>query len=94
METKKTTTIQSPKITEKAAALAEKGIYVFNVAPSATKSEIIKDIKTAYKVTPLKVNVITLKQKKVVVRGKIGHQAGGKKAMVFLKKGDKIDIAI
>ncbi len=90
----KTTKIKNPKITEKAALLAEKGIYVFNVDKDATKSEIIKDIKSTYKVNPVKVNIINTKQKKVFVRGKIGYISGSKSAMVFLKKGEKIDIAI
>ena len=38
------------------------------------------------------INVATVKNKKVMWRGKPGVKSGGRKAYVYLKKGDKIDL--
>ena len=43
--------------------------------------------------TPVKVNIVNSKPKKVVSKGKVGQTRGFKKAYVYLKKGDTIDIA-
>ena len=45
-----------------------------------------------YKVTPLKIRIITQKSVKVAKRGTRGKSAAGKKAMVYLKKEDKIEL--
>ena len=82
--------IIGPRITEKSAIEADKGIYTFNVAPIANKTEIKKAIKIVYGVSPVKVS-ITQRTSKVVMRGQVaGIKSGGKKAVVHLKKGDKI----
>ena len=83
--------IKSSRITEKAALAADKGRYTFNVKNSATKNEIKKAIKVMYKVTPTKVAVIQVAPKNVTRRGVVGIKSGGKKAVVYLKKGDKIE---
>lgn len=88
------TILKKPRITEKAALLAEtQGTYVFEVDAHATKINIAKAIKTLYKVEPLKVNIVKLPAKKVFSKGKRGMTAAVKKAYVVLKKGDKIDLA-
>lgn len=84
--------IVSPRITEKAALAGDKGCYVFNVTPDATKQEIAKEIETIYKVKPVKVNIAKAAPKRRFFRGKFGKKAGVKKAYVFLKEGDKISI--
>ena len=86
--------IISPRITEKGAYLSEQGAYVFNVAKDANKGEIAMAISELFKVTPRMVRVVALPRKEVMTRGtnKKGMTAGGKKAYVFLKKGDKIEI--
>ncbi len=81
-----------PHITEKAAILAEKGTYVFEVARDTNKIEIAKAVATLYGVTPVKVNIINLPRTRVFVRGKVGMKAGVRKALVTLKKGDKIEL--
>jgi large subunit ribosomal protein L23 len=81
-----------PRITEKATILSENGnIYTFDVDPRTTKQEVAKAILSHYKVKPIKVNISDIKRKRVIRRGKKGIKAGGKKAMVYLKKGDKIE---
>ncbi len=91
-EVKTNSVIKNPRMTEKASILSDKGVYTFNVSVDATKNEIKKAINTLYKVNPTKVAIITIKKKTVFVRGKTGSKAGGKKAMVHLKKGDKITL--
>lgn len=84
--------ITSPRITEKATYLAEKNVYSFNVGLHATKSEIKKAMKILYGVTPIKVSVSNRPEKAVNYRGKPVVRSGGRKAMVYLKKGDKIEL--
>ena len=81
-----------PLITEKAAILAEKNTYVFEVARNTNKIEIAKAIASLYGVTPVRVNIINLPNTRVFVRGKNGVKSGVRKALVTLKKGDKIEI--
>jgi large subunit ribosomal protein L23 len=82
-----------PRITEKAVVGADKnGVYVFEVAAKATKGQIAASVKAAYKVTPVKIRTTRIAEKKVFVRGKHGVKTGGKKAYVYLKKGDKIEL--
>mgnify|MGYP000188630682 CR=1 FL=1 len=83
-----------PRITEKATIEAENGVYVFEVNKDATKKEIGSAVKYYYNVTPIKVNIVKIPEKKIFsrTRGRKGIKQGGKKAYVFLKKGDKIEI--
>lgn len=85
--------IVGPRITEKSAVGAEKGIYTFNVAPSANKNELKKAIKMLYGVTPTQISITQITKKVVMRRGILGTKQGGKKAVVHLKKGDKITFA-
>lgn len=80
-----------PRITEKASMLAEKNTYVFEIHPHANKKEVAAAITSAYKVTPARVHIVNLPAKKVFSRGKKGMQSGLKKAIVYLKHGDKIE---
>ena len=84
--------ILRPRVTEKATMSAENGVYVFEVSKDSTKTKIAKAVAAMYKVTPLKVRVVSLPAKCVFVRGKWGEKTGIKKAYVYLKKGDKIEI--
>lgn len=87
--------IKNPRITEKSGIQAEgaegASVYTFEVTAEANKKNITKAIKELYKVTPVKVNITNLPAKKVFSRGKIGRKSGVKKAIVYLKKGDKIE---
>jgi len=82
-----------PRITEKATFAGERGAYVFDVAPWATKTQIREAVQNYYKVVPRKVNVVAVPQKRIRsrMRGRFGITAGGKKAYVYLKKGDTIE---
>lgn len=83
--------IKGLRITEKAARAAQNNAYTFNVATNANKTEIKKAIKMLYGVTPIRVTVTQITEKVVFIRGKVGKKQGGKKAVVYLKKGDKIE---
>jgi large subunit ribosomal protein L23 len=85
------TLIKNPRVTEKASFASEQNVYTFDVSRDANKTEIKKAIFTLYKVKPTKVNVVTIPRKNVMTRGKAGVRGGGRKAMVYLKKGDKIE---
>jgi large subunit ribosomal protein L23 len=85
--------IIGPRITEKAAYSAENNAYVFNVAMRANKIQIARAIKSLYNVDPIKVTVSVKKPIAKLVRGIIGATKTEKKAVVFLKKDQKIEIA-
>lgn len=81
-----------PRVTEKATTVAENGVHVFEIEKGTTKREVAKAVEELYKVKPIKVNIVKIPRKQVFVRGKKGFKAGGKKAYVYLKKGEKIEI--
>lgn len=85
--------IISPRITEKAAYGGSVNMYTFNVNPTANKTQIARAIKAIYGVVPAEVNTIVSKAKNVFVRGRWGKTAKSKKALVFLREGDKIELA-
>ena len=88
----KSAVLVRPYIKEKSAILAdEKGTYVFEVAPRSNKIEIAKAVASIYGVTPVRVNIINLPSVRVFVRGKNGVKTGTRKALVTLKKGEKIE---
>jgi ribosomal protein L23 len=86
--------LSRPRITEKATMLVShaKPVYTFEVAQTANKTIVMAAIKAKYKVNPVKVNIVNLPAKRVIVRGKRGVTGAVKKAMVYLKAGDKIEL--
>lgn len=84
--------IVRPRITEKAAYVSGQNAYAFEIASWATKAQVKKAVEQIYKVTPVKVTVVNLPAKKTFVRGKKGTKNAVKKAYVFLKEGDKIEL--
>ncbi len=85
--------IKNPRVTEKASFAYEQNIYTFDVGKSATKNEVKKAIFSLFKVTPVKVNIVNMPEKRTSFRYKTSLKEGGRKAYVYLKKGDKIEIA-
>lgn len=83
-----------PRVTEKATIAVEKSVYVFEVDPRANKKEIAQAVKQIYSVTPKKVNVVRIKPRKFFsrMRGQSGLRSGYKKAYIYLKEGDSIEI--
>jgi large subunit ribosomal protein L23 len=86
-----TTIIKNPRVTEKASFSAEQNVYTFDITASANKTEIKKAIFALYKVHPVKVNVLSVPKKNTMHKGKAGVKGGGRKALVYLKKEDKIE---
>ncbi len=84
--------LKRPRITEKASVLAEENMYVFEIDKRANKSLVKMAVKELYKVSPVKVNIINSPAKVKISRGKKGVKPGKKKAVVYLKKGDTIEI--
>jgi len=83
--------LKHPHITEKGTDLAAHNAYVFDIDPRANKRDVALAIKEVYGVKPLRVCTLPIPRKKVVSRGVRGVKAGGKKAIVYLKDGDKIE---
>lgn len=83
----------NPIISEKAHNLSSSGVYVFRVEKSANKMDIKKSVERLFKVNVIRVNLLTIPPKKRIIRGKVGFKSGFKKAIVFLLKGQKIDLA-
>ncbi len=85
----------SPRITEKATATASVGVYVFDVDPSANKTQISSAFQTAYKVKPRAIRIVNIRPKMVrnARTGKSGVKQGGKKAYVYLAEGETVTIS-
>ncbi len=87
------TILKRPRITEKASMMSQYNIYTFDVATTATKNSIMGAIKDVYNITPVQVRVVTIPAKHFVSRkGVHGKTSMGKKAYVYLKKGDTIEL--
>ena len=87
-----TNIIKNGRVTEKASRMLEQNVYTFDVSPSVNKRELKKAIFALYKVKPTKINVLKVADKNVSFKGKSGVKSGGRKALVYLKRGDKIEI--
>lgn len=84
--------IRHPRVTEKANNATSQNAYIFDVDPRSNKIDIAKAIKILYGVVPVRVNTLRVPSKSVLYKGKKGVKAGGKKAIIYLKKGDSIEI--
>ena len=82
----------TPHVTEKSSLFSEKGVYIFKVKPSFNKIMIKAAIKNNYGVTPLKIRIINTPSKIVSLKRRRVAKPGFKKALVYLKKGEKINI--
>lgn len=82
----------SPVVTEKAAHLQAQGQYAFEVNPRASKNEIAKAVEDAYGVKPVSVNVVSIIKKYRRYGRHEGFTKARKKAIVTLKKGDRIEL--
>ena len=87
--------VQTVCLTEKATLLSEKlNKYVFRVHPSANKLQIKAAVEKLFKKSVMSVNTCNYAGKKKRERtASFGRKAHWKKAIVTLKKGDKIELA-
>ena len=86
--------LRSPRITEKASAHMSEGVYTFDVALDATKRSVSQAIAAAYGVRPRMVRIVAVRRKtrRSSRTGQYGMSRGGKKAYVYLKRGDSITL--
>ena len=84
--------LRSPHATEKASAGQERGVYVFRVDRNAGKNMIARAVEARYGVSVDAVRVAHMPSKERRRGRVIGWKPGFKKAMVTIKKGEKIDI--
>ncbi len=85
-------TLAYPLVTEKSAALAERGTYVFVVPPQATKIEVKQAVYEVYGVRPAHVRVIRRQGKRVRFGRSEGRRKEWKKAMVTMPPGKTLPI--
>lgn len=86
--------IKGPRITEKSVGQGDKNVYTFTIDRSATKFSVRDAIKALYGVTPVKVNIVN-KLPALRLSGSKNRMVkvpGMKKAYVYLKKGDTINL--
>jgi large subunit ribosomal protein L23 len=81
-----------PLMSEKAMILSESNTYVFLIKPQTNKSEIKKEIENLYKVDVVKVTTSNYPDKTKHYRGLASKERINKKAMVTVKKGQKIEL--
>jgi len=82
-------------MTEKGTLNTEGGgnVYTFVVSSGAGKAEIREEIMHRYGVKPRMVHIIRVKPKTISARGREGQKPGFKKAVVYLRAGEKIEYA-
>ncbi len=81
-----------PVVTEKALIENQRGTYLFEVAPNATKLSVKKAIANVYGVMPISVNILRRKGKEVRFGKVKGKRKDEKRAIVTLKKGQRIEL--
>ena len=83
-----------PRITEKAALLLEKNVYTFEIKKGASKYDVRDAVKSLYNVTPVQIRIVNQVPRHFMskARGRKMMVHGLRKAYVYLKKGDSIDL--
>jgi len=82
-----------PIMTEKSLKLAKSGCFTFWVPTDLDKVAIRKIISDTFGVTVTSIKTLNYKARtKKNTRGKLQRIKAGKKAIVFLKSGEKIDL--
>jgi len=86
--------IKKPLITEKSIKDATNGVYTFEVAKTASKDQIAQAVKDFYDVDVTGVRTITIPPRiyRAGRRRTRRIAAAGKKALVQLKQGQKLDL--
>jgi large subunit ribosomal protein L23 len=84
--------IKRPLITEKNSVLAEQGVYAFEVSRTATKQDIKKAVEKFFRVKVAQVNTSVCRGRAKRTKFGIGEPNVWKKALVKLRKGEKISL--
>jgi large subunit ribosomal protein L23 len=69
-------------------------VYAFEVHEDATKRQVAEAVEEAYSKKPVKVNIVSMPGKPTSARfkGRPGKKGKMKKAYVYLKKGDTLQL--
>jgi len=89
-----TSVIEGMRITEKSVKLGDNNVYTFKVRRDATKFQVRDAVIALYAVTPVKVNIVNKKPASRLAgsKNRMVKVPGMKKAYVYLKKGDTINL--
>ena len=82
----------SPHITEKATILEKENKYIFKIRFKANKSEVKKAFEDIYGVDVIAVKVINIPKKQRRTGRQKGWRKGYKKAIIEIKKGQKVEV--
>lgn len=81
-----------PIVTEKSTRGAAQSQYTFEVATTASKADVRRSVHHLYGVTPVSVNMLTLRGKVVRFGRTYGRTTTSKKAVITLPAGKTIDV--
>ncbi|PIR03553.1 MAG: 50S ribosomal protein L23 [Candidatus Magasanikbacteria bacterium CG11_big_fil_rev_8_21_14_0_20_39_34] len=81
-----------PLVSEKTNTQESQGKYTFIISPTASKVEVKKAVQAVYGVLPSRVNISNVEGKKVRSGRFTGRRNDYKKAIVSVKKGERLDI--
>ena len=81
-----------PIVTEKSTNLSSQNKVTFKVPNKANKNNLKKSIEKIFKVNVTKINIINKQNRTKVTRGRKVKVSGYKKAIITLKKGQRIDL--
>lgn len=84
--------LKAAHVTEKAGDLAGKNQYIFKIYPEANKIKIKQEVENVFNVNVTSIRTINIPKRKKKLGKIIGWQKGYKKAIIGIKKGQKIDI--
>ncbi len=86
--------ILGTRVTEKAVSMSERNVYTFVVRRDATKFDVRDAIKEIYKVTPERIAIVNRAPalRPSGSKNRMVKAPGMKKAYVYLKKGDSINL--
>lgn len=86
--------LRRPRLSDKTEYLrSERNAYVFEVHPSANKTEVAKAVESVFGVKVVKVNTLNRAGKKRRVGRSVGLTAAWKQAIVTLADGQSIEEA-
>ncbi len=85
--------LKRPLITEKSTILQERNKYVFEVMPSANKTQVRDAVERAFQVKVTDVNMVPIRgQRRRLRNGRWLAAKSGKKAVVTLAPGNTIQL--
>lgn len=84
--------LKIPHVTEKATDLTKQDQYIFKVQPETNKIEVKKTVEDIYNIDVVSVKIINVPPKRRRLGRTLGWRKGYKKAIVRIKKGQKIEV--